>query len=154
MTDNPNTLDALEDSGLISYTEEGLPVKTDSSRHLREVEVCCMILEYVVADIKVSNRSIARQTGIDPRSIGKYRSSDTFAKLLVEHTNKRMISVRFKAIERLEQMLADDSLNPNVMVKVIHESLAHSSKMAELALLAEREIKINVNDLIKELEDM
>jgi len=149
-----NILDALEDNGLIEYTDEGLPVKTDSSRHLREVEVVTMLISHVVADIKISNRELARRTGLDPRSVGKYRSSEMFVTLLIEHTNKKMLSVRCLAVAELEKMLADEGLNPNTKIKAIHEALSHSEKMVELMILAKKDVPvIDVNTLMKELEN-
>lgn len=149
-----NTLDALEDNGLIEYSEEGLPAKTDSSRHLREIEVCCLILPYVVEDIKVSSREIARQTGLDPRTVNKFRRSEQFVTMLIEHTNQKMLSVRCLAVQELEKLLADDELNPNTKIKAIHEALSHSERMVELMILAKKDVPvINIDTLLKEIEN-
>lgn len=148
-----NPLDALEETGMISYSEEGLPTKTNS-RHLRDIEVCCLILEYVVQDIKVSSREIASLTGLDARSVNKYRRSEQFVTMLIEHTNKKMLNVRCLAVQELEKLLADDELNPNTKIKAIHEALSHSERMVELMILAKKDVPvINVDMLLKELEN-
>lgn len=154
MADNLNPLDALEDTGLIEYTDEGLPVKTDSSRHLREIEVVTMLLAHVVEDIKISNRELARRTGLDPRSVGKYRSSEQFVTMLIEYTNKKMLNVRCLAVQELEKLLADEDLNPQVKIKAIHEALSHSERMVELMILAKKDVPvINIDTLLKEIEN-
>ncbi len=149
-----NTLDNLEDNGMIIYNEEGLPVKSQPARHLRDLEVCCLILEYVVQDIKVSSREIARQTGLDARTVNKYRNSEMFAKMLVEFTNKRMVNVRCKAVDELEKLLNDKNLNPNTKIKAIQTALQHSEVMAELALKAEKKEKVSVDEILRELEGL
>lgn len=152
MTDNP--LDKLEETGLVAYSEDGLPSKTDSSRHLHENEICHLMLPHIVENLKISNRELARRIGVDPRSVGKYRSSDTFLQLLAEYSNKRMISVRALAIDVIEKMLLDDKLSPATKAKYAQLALNHSEKWTEIMLQAKGEKKINVSDLMRELEDM
>lgn len=155
MAENTNPLDLLEDTGLIEYTEEGLPIKTERSRHLQEAEVCAMILEHVVQDITVSNREIARRTSLDPRTVGKARRSDRLIQMLAEWTNKRMVGIRSLAIEELDKMLRDKNLNQNTKIKAIQTILTHSERWTEIMLQAGKDVpKIKVEDLLKELEDM
>lgn len=155
MNDKKDSLDNLEEGGLIVFDDDtGLPSK-NTNKHLRPMECCCMILEYVIADCKVSSREIARKTGLDARSVNKYRGSEMFAKLLIEYTNKRMLNVRSLAVEKLEQMLNDDKLNPNIKIKAIHEALSHSERMTELMLLAKENVPvIDVSQIIRELDEM
>lgn len=132
-----------------------LPNKSEPYRHLNETEVCCLILPYVVENVKISNRELARLTGLDNRTIGKYRQSDKFTKMLVEHTNKEMLIVRSIAIEELEKLLMDEDLNPNTKVKAIHEALSHSERMTELLIQSGKEPEhIDINVLLKEIENM
>lgn len=147
--------DILDNNDDIIFNEEtGLPVKAEHSRHLRDIEVCCMILEYVVQDCRISSREIERQTGLNARTINKYRNSEMFAKMLVEYTNKKMVNVRCKAVEELEKLLNDKSLNSNTKIKAIQTALQHSEVMADLALKAEKKEKVSVDDILKELEGL
>lgn len=148
-------LDNLEDKGLIQYNEDDMPVKIEPARHLREVEVCCLLLPYVVQDIKISSREIARQTGLDPRTVNRYRNSEMFAKMLIEYTNKKMLNVRCIAVEELLKLLSNEKLNPNTKIKAIHEALSHTERMTELMIQAGKEVpKIDINVLLKEIENM
>ena len=152
--DDSNTLDDLEDQGLITYNENNMPVKT-SPRHLREAEVLAVLLPLVVADFRISSREIGRITGLDARTVNFYRKSDKFAEMLATHTNKSMISVRNLAVEELEKLLKDKSLNANTKIKAIAVALSHSERVTELMLLAGKDVPtININDLMLELENM
>ncbi|GCD12991.1 hypothetical protein [Clostridium tagluense] len=155
MLDKTDVLEGLEECGLVTYDEEtGLPLKVEANRHLREKEVCAVLLTYIVEDVRISNRELERRTGINARTIGKYRSGDIFLKLLAEYTNKRMIGIRSLALEELERILANPKLNENTKIKGIALALQHSEKMAEIALLGTSKPEVTVDMLIKELEDM
>lgn len=153
--ENAEVLDSLEERGLMEYTEDGMPVKTPPARHLREIEVCCMLLPYVVENIKISSRELSRKTNLDHRVINRFRNSETFAKMLVEHVNKQMLTVRCLAVEELTKLLQNPKLNPSVKVKAIQTALSHTERMTELMLQAGKEVpKIDVNLILKELENM
>jgi len=155
MNSKKDELDTLGESGLVIFDGEGLPVKADPSRHLREAEVCAVMLPYVMENIRISNRELARITGFDPRTIGRYRGGECFIQLLSQYVNKRMISVRAIAIDELEKGLLDNKMNANTKAKFIAISLAHTEKMAELLLLAKQKASVvTVNDILKELEEM
>lgn len=150
-------LDDLEAKGLISYDEETeLPVKTkDHYRHLRQDEVCSVILPYIAQNIKISNAELERLTGISRATIGKARKSEKFTKLLIEHTNRKMLIVRKVAVDELLKILQDDKANQNTKIKAIHEALSHTEKMTELMIMSGHEApKINIDALIAELENM
>jgi uncharacterized UPF0146 family protein len=66
-----------------------------------------------------------------------------------------MSVVRKVAIEELLKILQDDEVNPNTKIKAIATALQHTERMAELAIQVGQEApKINVDMLIKQLEDM
>lgn len=134
---------------------DNLQCDTVPYRHLNETEICCLILPYVIENVKISNRELAKLTDLDPRTIGKYRQSEKFTKMLVDYTNKQMLTVRSIAIDVLEKLLMDEELNPNTKVKAVHEALSHSERMTELFLQAGKEPEhIDINVLLKEIENM
>ncbi len=150
---NDDILDDLEERGLIVY-ENDMPVKVDSSKHLQENEICCLMLPLVMDDVTISNRSLSRILGLDPRTVGKYRNSDTFLRMLAIYTNKKVVGIRALALDRLEKLLLDKTQNPNILVKAIALSLSHSERMAEIAMSAKSEKPVDIADLLRELEGM
>lgn len=153
-----DSLDELIETGDFAVDENtGLPVKSADGkvRNYSANEVIAIILPYVYEDISISNRELSRRTGINTRTIGKYRRSKEFRNKLAELTNDKLLDLRCLALEELEKMLKDKTVNNNTKVKVIHEILAHSVSVAELALNAGKETpKIDINVLLKEVEDM
>jgi hypothetical protein len=147
-------LSNLEDREIILYNEGDKPAKVDAYRHLKETEVAHMMLPYIVEDIRISNRELERRTGINARTISKYRSGDVFLRLLSEYTSKRMVGLRALALEELERILANPKLNENTKIKYISVALAHSERMAEIALSGNAKKEIDVGMLIQELESM
>lgn len=158
MNTENDTLDNLIETGDFAVDENtGLPVKTTDGkvRNYSANEVIAIILPYVYENISISNRELARLTGINTRTIGKYRRSQEFRNKLAELTNDKLLDLRCLALEELEKMLKDKSVNNNTKVKVIHEILAHSVSVAQLAVEAGKETpKIDINVLLKEVEDM
>lgn len=150
-----NYINNLTDNTDITYAETISPENNEAYRHLNETEVCCLMLPYVIEDIKISSREICRLIGLDPRTVSKYRQSDRFNHMLIEHTNKKMLTIRSIAVEELEKLLCDESLNPNTKIKAIHEALSHSERMTELLIQAGKEPKqIDIDMILKELENM
>lgn len=146
-------LNDLEDRGLIIYKNDQA-VKTDSSKHFQENEVCAIMLPMIVQDLSISNREIARRTGLDNRTISKYRNSDTFLRMLAIYTNKEVVGIRALALDRLKKLLLDTTQNPNTLVKAIALALSHSERMAEIAMSAKSEKPVDIADLLRELEGM
>lgn len=155
MLNETSVLEDLEERELVTYNEEsGLPLKVEANRHLREKEVCAVILCHIVEDVRISNRELERRTGINARTIGKYRSGDCFLRLLNEHTNKIMITVRAVATEKLLKGLLDENMSDSNMAKFIQQAYTHSSEMARLSLAKQLEKPVDIADLLRELEGM
>ena len=150
-----DVLENLEEQGIICYDEESdLPVKVEVYHHLREIEVCHAMLSYVVEDINISNRELARRLKINARTVGKHRSGDCFLRLLSEYTNRKMVSIRARALDELERELSNPKLNANTKAKFIAIALQHSEKLCELAMNKQFNKEVDVSALIKELETM
>jgi len=155
MLNDETILEELESRDLIEYEETtGLPQKVEANRHLREREVCAVLLPHIVEDVRISNRELERRTGINARTVGKYRSGDCFLRLLSEYTNKRMIGIRSLALEELEKILSNPKLNENTKIKGIALALQHSERMAEIAIATKETKEVDVSELMKELENM
>lgn len=152
-----DTLDELIEAEIVTVDEEGLPVKSKKGKvqNYNDSEVVAIILPYVYENISVSSREIARRTGLDARTVNKYRKSELFKTKLAELTNDKLLSLRCMALEELEKILKDKSINPNTKIKACHEILAHSVSVAEIAVQAGKEVKhIDINVLLKEIENM
>jgi DNA-binding transcriptional regulator YhcF (GntR family) len=152
-----NILNELEEKGLIEYTNDNNDMlsRKINSKHLSEIEVCTVILPYIVKDVRISSRELARLTGLHRNTIQKIRESEMFSKLLLEYTNKKMLGIRSTALEELEKILVDPEVSPNVKIKAIHEGLTHSERILEIYSQANKELpKIDVNLILKELENM
>lgn len=155
MLNDETVLEQLESRDLIEYEETtGLPQKVEANRHLREKEICSVLLPHIVEDVRISNLELGRRTGINARTIGKYRSGDCFLRLLNEHTNKIMITVRAVATEKLLKGLLDENMNDSNMAKFIQQAYTHSSEMARLSLNSQATKPVGIDDLIRELEGM
>lgn len=151
--ENQEILDSLEDRGLILF-ENDQAVKVDSSKHFQMNEICALMLPMVIEDVSISNREIARRTGLDNRTISKYRNSDTFLRMLAIYTNKKVVGIRAIALDRLEKLLLDKTQNANTLVKAIALSLSHSERMAEIAMSTKSEKPVDISDILKEIESM
>lgn len=153
---NEDKLDELIETNNFKINgETGLPVKSKAGkvRNYSDMEVCSLMLPYIVEDITTSSRKLAEKIGLDPRTINKYRKSETFLRLLAEYTNKKMVGVRCLAIEELERLLKDKLISPNVKAKIIAVALQHSEKMAEIAVNTEKRKEVSIEAILKELED-
>lgn len=147
------SLEELVEEGLITLDEADLPTKI-TSKHFSEAEVVAMLLPFVVADVTISNRELARRTGLNPRTITKYRSGQMFLTQLAEYTNRQMCEVRSLAVTELQKILSDPDINPNTKIKAIATALQHSEKMFELMILAKKDVPVvKVEDILKELEN-
>ena len=154
---NKDALSELVEAEIVIFDDEGLPVKKKGStiRKYNPNEVIAIILPYIYEDITISSREIARRANIDPRTVNKTRKSQEFKNQLAELTNDKLLDLRCLALDELENILKDKSVNKNIKIKAIHEVLIHSVSVAELAIQSGREVpKVSVNDLIKELEQM
>lgn len=157
-----NTLDELIESEIVSVNEDGLPVRTEEyskfggrRKNYSPDEVVAIVLPYVYQDITVSDRKLAECTNLDRRTISKCRKSELFKTRLAELTNDKLLDLRCMALDELEKMLKDKSLNANTKIKAIHEILIHSVSVAELAVNAGKEVKpIDINVLLAELDNM
>lgn len=155
-------LDKLIEAEIVAVDEDGMPVRSDEyskaggkRKNYSESEVVAIILPYIYEDISVSSREIARRTGLDARTVNKYRKSELFKSKLAELTNDKLLSLRCMALDELEKMLRDKNLNANTRVKVAHEILSHSVSVAELAMQSGKEAKpIDINVLLKEIEGL
>lgn len=160
--EDKDKLDELIEAEVVNIDEEGLPVRTEDyskagtkRKNYSESEVVAIILPYIYEDISVSSREIARRTGLDPRTVNKYRKSELFKQKLAELTNDKLLNLRCMALDELEKIIKDKNVNSNTKIKAIHEILSHSVSVAEIAMQAGREAKpIDINVLLKEIEDM
>ncbi|MDF2802655.1 MAG: hypothetical protein K0S61_2558 [Anaerocolumna sp.] len=150
-------LDKLLDTGDFIIDEEtGLPVKSRKGKtnNYNEIEICSVILPYIREDVMISSRELERLTGLDRRTIGKARKSDTFCKMVVEHTNKEMVTARASSVQGLLKMANNPKTSDNVRAKCYEILMRHSEKMAEINVLAGKEPPAKLEDILKELEEL
>lgn len=155
-------LDELIEAEIVNVDEDGMPVRSEEyskaggkRKNYSESEVVAIILPYIYEDISVSSRQVARRTGLDARTVNKYRKSELFKQKLAELTNDKLLSLRCMALDELEKIVKDKTVSSNTKIKAIHEILQHSVSVAELAMQAGKEAKpIDINVLLKEIEEM
>lgn len=156
-SEEDTALQKLLDSGEFVIDENtGLPVKVNSIRtnNYSEMEVCCLILPYVRENVTISNYELTRITGLNRKTITKYRNSKTFFRLLAEHTNKEMVTGRSIAVDVLINILKSEKASDTSKIKASQTLLQHSEKMAEIAVQAGKEPPAKLEDILKELEEL
>lgn len=152
-------LTELETDGTIEINEDGLSTVVQdygSRKQLSEQEVCFIILPHIVANVGISNRQLAKDVGLNVRTVTKYRNSDTFITLMAQWCNKEIVALRGTAMVELKKILTSPTTSDGNKIKAIHEALSHSERMTELFIEAgkTKDSALDVDVLLKELEGL
>lgn len=148
-------IEQLEDRGLIVYNADDLPVANPEKSHtLKEDEVYPLVLAYVCFDFRLSSKAIAKSLKISPDTVRKIRDSEKFKKMYADKVGSLLGVYRAEALQTLREIYSNPKTTDRNRIESSKAILTHSSEVAEFLLKREEQSKINVDDVLRELDDL
>ncbi|MCC9294465.1 hypothetical protein LN736_06285 [Clostridium sp. WLY-B-L2] len=144
----------LKDKGIIEFKEgKELPEVNLQRTSYNKNELCAVLLLYICYDFRYSNAQLSKELGVDRWTIGKIRNSPEFKKMYSDRMNELLSVAHGEAIQTLRRILKDPKSSNKNLIDASQTILRHTSDVAEILRKTDKHEDVDVDELLKAIEE-